>query len=225
MNIGFDLDQTLLNFNKCERESLIEAFITHNILTGRDDERLEHLLNIYAHVSRHHWGQRGEKSVLEVMQLTIYDSLKDFGRTFNEKDIANTYWSFFCSSSFLEPNAVNVLDYLAKNHRLFCMTNGYSETQRGRLKAANIEGYFEGVFISEEIGIAKPNPGSLEFCIKKLQLKKEETIYIGDSLTNDYPAANGAGIHFYFYNPTNIKVEELNGLTEFRNLKELMDFF
>src|SRR5690606_23592137 len=71
MNIGFDLDQTLLNFNKCESESLIEAFITHNILTGRDDERLEHLLNIYAHVSRHHWGQRGEKSVLEVMQLDL----------------------------------------------------------------------------------------------------------------------------------------------------------
>ncbi|MDL4842411.1 HAD family hydrolase [Aquibacillus rhizosphaerae] len=160
---------------------------------------------------------------MEVMQLSITDSLKDYGVSFDEPLITKSYWELFCSSAYLEPGAIEVLDVLSKKHRLFCMTNGYSESQRGRLKAANLEHYFEGVFISEELGVAKPNPKALEVCLEKLALNKDETIYIGDSLKNDYPAANGADIHFYLYNPTNIKAREHKGLTEFSHLKDLLD--
>jgi|SRR5690606_8431925 len=223
MNIGIDLDQTLLNFNKCEIESLIQAFIEHKVLNSREDERLRQLLYTYEQVSSFHWRERGGKSALEVMQLSISDSLKDYGLPFDGSLITKRYWELFCSSSYLEPGAVEVLDALSQKHRLFCMTNGYSESQRSRLKAANLEHYFEEVFISEELGLAKPNPKALEVCLEKLGLNKEETIYIGDSLKNDYPAAKGAGIHFYFYNPNNIEVKEIEGLTQFSHLIDLLD--
>ncbi len=35
--------------------------------------------------------------------------------------------------------------------------------------------------------------------------------------------ANGAGIHFYFYNPTNIETTTNKGLTQFSHLKDLLD--
>ncbi|YAR62539.1 hypothetical protein ACUIAK_00685 [Bacillus cytotoxicus] len=59
MNIGFDLDQTLLNFNKCKIESLIQVFIDHKIFSSREDERLEKFLNTYEQVSKYHWEKRG----------------------------------------------------------------------------------------------------------------------------------------------------------------------
>ncbi|ABS20527.1 MULTISPECIES: HAD family hydrolase [Bacillus cereus group] len=223
MNIGFDLDQTLLNFNKCKIESLIQVFIDHKIFSSREDERLEKFLNTYEQVSKYHWEKRGEKPALEVIQFSISDALKNYGVSFDEYLISQRYWELFCCSSYLEPGAIEILDALSKKHQLFCMTNGYSESQRSRLRAANLEHYFEEVFISEELGIAKPNPKALEVCLEKLELNKEETIYIGDSLKNDYLAANGAGIHFYFYNPTNIETTTNKGLTQFSHLKDLLD--
>lgn len=83
MNIGYDLDDTLLNIKKCERESIIEALIEHKILTNREDERLQQLLNSYEKLSSYHWGQKGEKSAFEVIQLTISDSLKEYGVSFD----------------------------------------------------------------------------------------------------------------------------------------------
>ncbi|WP_062051058.1 hypothetical protein [Bacillus sp. JCM 19034] len=119
MNIGFDLDNTLLNIKMCERESILEALIEHEILKTREDNRQQELLHTYEKMSSYHWGQIGEKSPFEVIQRSISDLLKDYSESFDASLITKSYWEFFCRSSQLEPGAREVLESLSKNIACF----------------------------------------------------------------------------------------------------------
>jgi HAD superfamily hydrolase (TIGR01549 family) len=56
-------------------------------------------------------------------------------------------------------HAHELLNALSKqDYNLYIGTNGVGKTQRKRLEGAKLQGYFEQLFISEEIGYEKPNP-------------------------------------------------------------------
>ena len=66
--------------------------------------------------------------------------------------------------------------------------------------------YFRGIFISQEIGINKPQKGFFDYCFNEIpDFLKEKTIIVGDSLTSDIKGGNNAGIQTCWYNPRGIK--------------------
>ena len=61
--------------------------------------------------------------------------------------------------------------------------------------------YFEKIFISQNIGYAKPDARFFEGCFKQIEdFKKEEAIIVGDSLTSDIMGGINAGIKTCHYN-------------------------
>ena len=75
--------------------------------------------------------------------------------------------------------------------------------QRSRIKCADIERYFDGVFISQELGYAKPKQEFFDACFADIpEFSKKETVIIGDSLSSDILGGKTAGITTVWYNPS-----------------------
>jgi len=52
----------------------------------------------------------------------------------------------------------------------------------------------DAIFISDEIGISKPNPKLYETALDRLELRAEEVMYVGDSPAHDIAPAKSLGM-------------------------------
>ena len=115
--------------------------------------------------------------------------------------LAEAYWAAFCAASALNPGARELVETLAGQYRLGMVTNGYSDSQRGRLAAAGWSDRFDPLLISEEVGVAKPDRRIFLMALEQLELGAAEVLYVGDSLSHDRVGCLRAGIHFCHYCP------------------------
>ena len=89
------------------------------------------------------------------------------------------------------------------------MTNGISAIQRRKIKLSGFFDCMKGCFISEEIGVDKPNKAFFDHVFAHiLNFDKERTIIIGDSLTSDIKGGIQAGIKTCYFNPDRKAVPE-----------------
>ena len=102
-------------------------------------------------------------------------------------------------------------------------TNGIPSVQKPRIRDAKIGGFFDGIFISEEIGYAKPDARFFEECFKKIEnFRPEESIIVGDSLTSDIKGGLNAGILTCHFNRRNTKYGDIRPHYEIKSLDELI---
>ena len=102
----------------------------------------------------------------------------------------------------LVPDAETVLAQLGKRYDLYIITNGISETQHSRFGIAGLSEYVKSVFISEELGAAKPAPLFFDKVIGSIGDRDlGNYAVIGDSLTSDIEGAYNYGIDSIWINP------------------------
>ncbi|MDD8012988.1 MAG: HAD-IA family hydrolase, partial [Acidobacteriota bacterium] len=83
---------------------------------------------------------------------------------------------------------------------------------------------FRSIVISEEVGIAKPDPCIFRPALEKLGVKAGDVLYAGDSVTSDMAAARNAGIDFCWLNPGDAPVPAgFAPLFIIRSIKEFPD--
>ncbi|MET0976914.1 MAG: HAD family hydrolase [Leifsonia sp.] len=84
--------------------------------------------------------------------------------------------------------------------RLAIVTNGPSGAQRAKLEALGIDDSFDAVFVSAEVGAAKPDPAIFDFAMAELDADAETTWHVGDLLDKDVAGAQAAGIRGVWLN-------------------------
>ena len=97
----------------------------------------------------------------------------------------------------------DVLPSLEKLHKIFLLvavTNGNADIER-----IGISQFFEHVFRSAELGIAKPNPGVFIAVSDFFQVKPERILHIGDDPVRDIQAAQYHGMETVWLNRENQK--------------------
>ena len=201
--ILFDLDDTLISLRGCEAQALLRT-LDEAGLTGRFRDDFGSVSATFAVISSRHWGERGAKghSREQVLAASLRDLLAHFNLdTTLAEDLALKYWRDFCRSSALEPGALDTLRHLSRHFRLGLITNGYSDSQRGRLDAAGLTSFFDPILISEEVGIAKPDARIFEMALDALELSAGDVIYVGDSIAHDRAGCQNAAIDFCHYYP------------------------
>ena len=99
--------------------------------------------------------------------------------------------------------AYELLDALKRRgYRLFVVSNGSRSVQSGRLRASGMEGYFEQIFLSEDLGVEKPKREFFERCFAAIpHFDPQKAIILGDSLTSDMQGGLNAGILTCWFNP------------------------
>ena len=85
---------------------------------------------------------------------------------------------------------------------MFLCSNGTAKVQAGRIASAGIAGYFEKIFISEDIGHDKPSREYFDACCAQIPgYDPRYAIMVGDSLTSDILGGINAKIRTCRYNP------------------------
>ncbi|MCF2526966.1 HAD family hydrolase [Yinghuangia sp. KLBMP8922] len=83
------------------------------------------------------------------------------------------------------PGVGAALERLAYGHELCVATNGASRLQRLKLRLSGLEDCFARVFVSGEVGVAKPGDGFFAPLVEALGDERSVCMLVGDSLRAD----------------------------------------
>lgn len=112
------------------------------------------------------------------------------------------YLSHLGECAALIDGAAQVVRTLHARARLALITNGLKEVQRSRLAKSQLEPYFEAVIISDEIGVAKPDPEIFDVAFLRMgEPDRSDVLIVGDSLTSDMKGGRDYGIDTCWFNP------------------------
>ena len=95
------------------------------------------------------------------------------------------------------PDAVRALAALAATDlRRGVVTNGLTVKQAEKLVRLGLERAFSpnAIFISEELGVAKPHPKIFSIACESLSIRPSEALYVGDHPSKDIDPAHEAGL-------------------------------
>ncbi len=104
----------------------------------------------------------------------------------------------------LYPDVVPFLNNLLDNgKKIAIITNGQSERQRNKIKFSGLANYTDKLFISDEIGFAKPAKQIFEKALSEMNVSADDVVMIGDSLKSDVLGATALGIDAILINRYN----------------------
>ncbi len=93
---------------------------------------------------------------------------------------------------YLHRNVRFILDSLVeKNKPIYLITDGRSLTQRLKINALGIKHYFKTIYVSEEVGVEKPDPQS--FLDVQHKEPNSKIVYIADNPIKDFIAPKKLG--------------------------------
>ena len=218
-----DLDLTLFDFHGSE----IAAF-ADSITTVIDHDVDEDLFERYRVINRRVWAavERAELTPSEAGRRRFEELFQEIGLTEADPSAASQrFQSGLGRHGSLYDGAVEVLDALVERARLGLVTNGISEVQRSKVRRLELDRWFDTIVISDEVGVAKPDPVMFEIALDRLgRPDRERTVMVGDSLSSDVAGANAAGIASCWYNPDGHRRSHDTGPDhEIRRLRELLD--
>lgn len=206
--ILFDADNTLFDFDAAEDFALRTTMERRNIPWS------EVTKNQYLAINRPLWDAfyqgKVEQKWLMVERFRRFSEL--LGVETDPKAWDEEYLELLGESSVLIDGAEELLRELKPHFVLVLATNGETEVQKKRLGKSSINGLFDGVFISKELGMKKPEKAYFHHILKELRLAPEETLMVGDNLLADIQGAINAGIDSVLYSPDIGKMEILAGL-------------
>jgi YjjG family noncanonical pyrimidine nucleotidase len=115
---------------------------------------------------------------------------------------AETFVSRLAEAAFLLPGAEEVCRTLARTHTLAIVTNGITEVQTGRLARSPLAPLVSALVISDEVGVAKPDPAIFDLALRRVgHTDKATVLMVGDSLTSDIRGGQNFRIDTCWYNP------------------------
>ncbi len=218
----FDADGTLLDFHRSEREAVCEVMRMHNI------EPTEAKVKLYSNINDGLWKklERGEieKSVLLYKRFELF--LDALGVEGNAKQTAQDYMNALSQKGYLLDGAEDMCRTLFGKVKMYIVTNGVEFIQRGRYARCGIDKYFDGVFISDAIGVEKPSVKYFEYVRQHIDgFDSSRAVIVGDSLTSDMQGGINFGIDTCWYAPSGKSAPSDMPLTYIaRNFSEVIKF-
>jgi putative hydrolase of the HAD superfamily len=92
------------------------------------------------------------------------------------------------------PEAPALLRRIGAHTKIAVVTNGGGRTQRGKLRAAGLAQLVHEVFVSDELGVAKPSPEIFARALDWAGCAPGRVLFVGDDPVRDIAGAAGAGM-------------------------------
>jgi len=203
-NFLFDLDQTLLDFHASEYKAL-GIVLTRNGLSFSDE-----IYQAFKAYNKSLWLEL-EKGTITRTELFTKRFLDVFSRC--EGD-ATGLDPLEVNDAFIRTMSVNgvlmdgALDFVKRvkdeipRARIYIASNGATVNAKGRIASTGLDRYIDGLFISEDMKVTKPDAAFFEICLKRIGEPKSSCIMIGDSLTSDMLGAKNASLDSVWFMPS-----------------------
>ncbi len=140
-----------------------------------------------------------DRTYLSTLDQNGYGNRDDFFAAFESITGNVLDQSSFARSivGFIQPDyALNrQIQELGKQYAIAILTNGGTCTQRAKINSLLLNEVFpqDRIFISEEIGVWKPDLRAFEFVAQSLKMPAKECLYLGDTIEIDMEPAWFAG--------------------------------
>ncbi len=203
-NFLFDLDQTLLDFHASEHKAL------HIVLTRNGLSFSEEIYQAFKAYNKSLWLEL-EKGTISRTELFTKRFLDVFSRC--EGD-ASGLDPLEVNDEFIRTMSVNgvlmdgALEFVKKVKegipcaRIYIASNGATVNAKGRIASTGLDRYIDGLFISEDMGVTKPDAAFFDLCLEKIGEPGESCIMIGDSLSSDMLGAKNASLASVWFMPS-----------------------
>jgi 2-haloacid dehalogenase len=222
-DILFDLDDTLFDFHADEHVALEKTFRELSI------PATEQVFQRYSELNLMQWKalERGELTRDEVKLRRFALLFAELGEDGAKAPVAARIYQERLAEDFhYIAGARELLEELRGSYRMFLISNGNLSVQEGRLKKSGIGPFFTDVFISEVLGVEKPNKKFFDLAFEKIpDFQREQAVLVGDSLTADIQGGINAGVRTIWFhppgaeNPGSIRPDyEITGLCELPGL-------
>jgi 2-haloacid dehalogenase len=194
----FDADNTLFDFDQAERLALRLVLEKWNYPTDLATQQL------YLSINEVLWNRlnRGEISqkALVVERFSVF--CRVMGRQDDPEALNRDYLTLLGEQSILLPGAESLCRALASHCTLAIITNGMSIAQRGRFNRSPLRDVIPWLFVSEELGVSKPDPAFFSAVFRQMDISDpRRVLVVGDNLSTDIQGGQGAGADTAWYNP------------------------
>lgn len=196
----WDVDGTLLDFDAAERAAIRTLFTEFGL-----GECTDEMLARYHEINVGFWQrlEKGELSRPEVLLGRFEQFFGEYGidpktaPAFNER-----YQLTLGDTIVFHDDSINIVNALKGKVRQYVVSNGTVAAQTKKLRLSGIGELMDGVFLSEEIGVEKPDPAFFEKVLSRIRpCDLSAVMIVGDSLTSDMRGGINAGIKTCWYNP------------------------
>ena len=203
-NFLFDLDQTLLDFHASERGAL-EIVVTKNGLKFTDE--------VYDHFKAKNkslWLELEKGTINRTELFTIrFNDLFDFcegdSTGLDPLEVNSDFIRTMSVNGVPMPGALEFVRKLRKEipgARIYIASNGATINAQGRMASTGLDKFIEHLYISEDMGVNKPEKEFYDICLEGIGEPKETCIMIGDSLSSDMLGAKNAGLASVWFMPS-----------------------
>jgi putative hydrolase of the HAD superfamily len=179
--IVFDLDNTLVDFMRMKRvccEAAMDAMISSGLKISRA-KGLKIMFDLY---SKH--GFENAK-IFQIFMKTVHGKI-DYG--IMASGIV-AYRRVREGIIYPYPNVVSTLDALHKKYKIAILSDAPRIQAWLRLACMGIQSKFDAVVTFDDTKVRKPSDKPFLFVLKKLGLKADECLMVGDSLKRDMAAS------------------------------------
>lgn len=114
---------------------------------------------------------------------------------------ARAYRAAYLEARRAVAGAVALLRALRTHGRIAIISNNLHAEQADKIAVCGIHEHVDALIVSEEAGVAKPDPAIFRIALDRLHARPEETVMIGDSWSADIAGARAAGIRALWFNP------------------------
>ena len=195
----FDIDNTLMDFTAGEKTALFQTMEEMGVPITEEDYQK------YLEVNRAAWArfETGELDSKAVQRVRFEDYAMHLGVDVAQGAALNArYVENLGQQAILLPGAMELLETLSRRYKLAVATNGLTLVQRARLQKSGFLPLLSGVFISQEMGVQKPDKAYYEHIFSAFgDDAREKYLMIGDSLSADIAGGINAGIDTCWYRP------------------------
>lgn len=205
--ILWDVDGTLLDFIAAEKAAIKTLFGEFNLGQCSDE-----MIKRYSEINKIYWQrlERGEITKQEVLVGRFKEFFKSEGIDISVVEEFNSLYQLRLGDTIIyHDDSLEIIKSLQGRVRQYVVSNGTVEAQSKKLRLSGLGELVDGIFLSEHIGVEKPN---IEFFDKVLEeikpADRSSILIVGDSLTSDIQGGNNAGIVTCWYNPLGDKAPD-----------------
>ena len=205
--IFLDIDNTLLDFEQAE----ICAF--QKTIEQIDYVYSEKVFKIYNEINNRLWQdlELGKMNVTTLKVKRFEELVHALGIDCSGEALSKLYEKHLGEGGFEIEGAYETCQALSKKYELAIITNGIANVQRSRIAQSSFASFIKKIFISEEIGISKPDAGIFEYALREMHISdKRLALMVGDSPTSDMKGSQNAGIDSCFFNPKGINLTQID---------------
>ena len=219
----WDIDGTILNFEKAEKRAIRTLFEKFNL-----GECTDEMLACYIQINKKYW-KLLECGKIEKERILVERFVEFFEKEGIGTDVASefnkAYQLALGDTIVFNDDALEIIKAQKKNYQIIIVTNGTAIAQKKKLERSGLDKIADNIFISEEVGYEKPSIHFFERVIAETGIDDvSQAVIIGDSLTSDIQGGVNAGIDTCWYNPKeDVNDTNLKPTYTIKNLHELCE--